>query len=124
MKAVVCQDAALRVEDLPEPGPGRGQVLVRVERCGIRGSDLRMRHPTDHMKELLRKVGAGDIVPSSRDALVYGHEFCCEVLDHGPGCERRIRPGTPDPPRRRRSQARGAQRSSRMTFCLKSSYGG
>ena len=94
MKAVVCQDAQLRVEDLPEPTPGPGQVLVRVERCGICGSDLHMRHHTDHMKELLCKVGAGGILPSSRDAVVYGHEFCCEVLDHGPGCARRVRPGT------------------------------
>lgn len=94
MKAVVCQDAHLRIEDLPEPTPGPGQVLVRVERCGICGSDLHMRHHTDHMKALLGRVGAGDIVPSSRDAVVYGHELCCEVLDHGPGCARRIRPGT------------------------------
>jgi len=94
MKAVVCQNAELRVEDIPEPAPGEGQVLLAVERCGICGSDLHLRHHCDHMKELLGKVGAGGIVPSSQDRLVFGHEFCCTVLDYGPGCDRKIKQGT------------------------------
>jgi threonine dehydrogenase-like Zn-dependent dehydrogenase len=94
MKAVVCQNAELRVEDIAEPVPGPGQVLVAVERCGICGSDLHMRHHCDHMKELLGRVGAGPLVPSSHDPFVFGHEFCCEVLDFGPGCARKVKPGT------------------------------
>ena len=94
MKAVVCQNAELHVANIPEPIPGAGQVLVAVERCGICGSDLHMRHHGDHMKELLGRVGAGNIVPASSDAVVYGHEFCCEVLDYGPDCDRRIKRGT------------------------------
>lgn len=94
MKAVVCQNAELSVEDIPEPVPGQGQVLVAVERCGICGSDLHLRHHCDHMKELLGKVGAGRILPSGRDPLVFGHELCCTVLDYGPGCNRNIKHGT------------------------------
>jgi threonine dehydrogenase-like Zn-dependent dehydrogenase len=94
MKAVTCQNAELRVEDIPEPIPGPGQVLVAVERCGICGSDLHLRHHCDHMKSLLGRVGAGSIVPSSSDRVVFGHEFCCEVLEHGPGCERKVKAGT------------------------------
>lgn len=94
MKAVVCQNAEFRVADLPEPVPGHGQVLVKVLRCGICGSDLHMRHHTDHMHQLMSRVGIGDIFPTAQDAVVYGHEFCCEVLDHGPGCHRKLRPGT------------------------------
>lgn len=94
MKAVVCQNTALRVEDLPEPVPGPGQVLVAVERCGICGSDLHMRHHCDHLKGLLGKVGADRIVPSSSDPFVLGHEFCCEVLDYGPGSKRKIKTGS------------------------------
>jgi threonine dehydrogenase-like Zn-dependent dehydrogenase len=94
MKAVVCQDAELRVEDIAEPVPGPGQVLVRVERCGICGSDLHLRHHCDHMRDLLGKVGADRIVPSSSDPFVFGHEFCCEVLDYGPACERKVKTGT------------------------------
>ena len=29
----------------------------------------------------------------SRD-VVFGHEFCCEVLDYGPGTARKLKPGT------------------------------
>lgn len=94
MKAVVCQNTELSVSDLPEPVPAAGQVLVKVLRCGICGSDLHMRHHTDHMHELMSRVGIGDIFPTARDPVVYGHEFCCEVLDYGPGCDRKIRPGT------------------------------
>ncbi len=94
MKAVVCQNTELRVADLPEPVPGQGQVLVEVLRCGICGSDLHMRHHTDHMNELLTRIGYGEHFITTQDPVVYGHEFCCEVLDYGPGCKRKIRPGT------------------------------
>jgi threonine dehydrogenase-like Zn-dependent dehydrogenase len=94
MKAVVCQNTELRVMDLPEPVPGKGQVLVEVLRCGICGSDLHVRHNCDHMKALLGKVGYAKNFPAQSDAVVFGHEFCCEVLEHGPDCERKIKVGT------------------------------
>jgi threonine dehydrogenase-like Zn-dependent dehydrogenase len=94
VKAVVCQDSELRVLDLPPPVPGEGQVLVKVLRCGICGSDLHMRHHIGHMHELMSRVGIGDIFPTARDPVVFGHEFCCEVLEHGPGCDRKLKPGT------------------------------
>jgi alcohol dehydrogenase len=37
-------DAPLRVVDLPQPSPGRGQVRIAVEACGICGSDASMVH--------------------------------------------------------------------------------
>ena len=94
MKAVVCQHSELSLRDLPDPVPAAGQVLVRVLRCGICGSDLHMRHHFDHMHELMSRVGYGEIFPTAQDPVVFGHEFCCEVLDHGPGCDRRLKPGT------------------------------
>jgi threonine dehydrogenase-like Zn-dependent dehydrogenase len=94
MKAVVCQNTELRVEELPEPAPGRGQVLVRVLHCGICGSDLHVREHCGHMKQLMARVGFDAQFPGAGEGVVFGHEFCCEVLDHGPGCERKIRPGT------------------------------
>jgi threonine dehydrogenase-like Zn-dependent dehydrogenase len=94
VKAVVCQDSELRVANLAAPVPGEGQVLVKVLRCGICGSDLHMRHHMDHMHELMSRVGIGDIFPTARDPVVFGHEFCCEVLEHGPGCDRKLKPGT------------------------------
>ena len=94
MKAVVCQNAELTLTDLPEPIPAAGQVLLEVLRCGICGSDLHLRHHCDHMKAMASRVGAGDQFPSSSDSIVFGHEFCCEVLDYGPDCDRKLKPGT------------------------------
>jgi threonine dehydrogenase-like Zn-dependent dehydrogenase len=92
MKAVVCQNTKLSLAELPEPVPQQGQVLVQVLRCGICGSDLHYRHHFDQMKALIAKIG-GDF-PGNADPVVLGHEYCCEVIDHGPGCDRKIRPGT------------------------------
>ena len=40
MRAVVMKDATLRVQDVLEPVPGSGEVLVDVLACGICGTDL------------------------------------------------------------------------------------
>lgn len=93
MKAVVCQNTELTVVDLPEPVPAQGQVVVEILRCGICGSDLHMRHHCDELRAVVSKVGF-DTVPTSADPVVFGHELCAEVLDYGPGCDRKIKPGT------------------------------
>ena len=93
MKAVVCRKAELRVADVADPIPGPGQVVLRVERCGICGSDLHARHHCDHWADLMVRDGLRDFVRSTED-VVFGHEFCGEVLDHGPGTRRRHGPGT------------------------------
>jgi threonine dehydrogenase-like Zn-dependent dehydrogenase len=93
MKAVVCQNAEFRVEELPEPAPGRGQVRLQVERCGICGSDLHARHGMDHWAEMAVGVGYGRFARSD-EPIVFGHEFCGEVAEHGPGCRRSSPTGT------------------------------
>ncbi|MBU3718819.1 MAG: zinc-binding alcohol dehydrogenase, partial [Actinobacteria bacterium] len=40
MRAAVMKNWSLRVDDIPEPTPGGGQVLAKVLACGICGSDL------------------------------------------------------------------------------------
>lgn len=93
MKAVICQNETLRVETLDEPILSKGQVLLKVLRCGICGSDLHLRHHCDHMSALARRVGY-PYFPGAADAVVYGHEFCGEILDHGPRTTRKLKPGT------------------------------
>ncbi|TXH05938.1 MAG: alcohol dehydrogenase [Nevskiaceae bacterium] len=93
MKAVICQNATLRVDTLPAPKPAKGQVLLNVLRCGICGSDLHMRQHCDHMRTLTRRVGY-DRVAGADDALVFGHEFCGEIADYGPGTQRKLKAGT------------------------------
>jgi threonine dehydrogenase-like Zn-dependent dehydrogenase len=74
-------------DDLPEPVPGPGQVLVAVKACGICGSDLHFaKHGADVLtagKEMLGMPGPGVDVNLSEDVFM-GHEFSAEILDAGP----------------------------------------
>lgn len=94
MKVVICQNTELRVADRPDLVAGKGQVLVKVLRCGICGSDLHMRHHCDQMRRLVSLVGYDAHFPSAADEVVFGHEFCGEVLEHGPGSDKKVKPGT------------------------------
>ena len=94
MRAVVCQHAELDVVDRPEPVPGRGQVRIEVLRCGICGSDLHARHGLDDWADMAARAGY-DRFGRSSEPVVFGHEFCGEVAEHGPGCRRKTPAGTP-----------------------------
>ena len=74
MRAVVMQGLhqPLKVETLPDPTPEAGDVVVRVGRCGICGSDLHMTEDAAYGR------GAGDVL---------GHEFAGEVVALGRGVE-------------------------------------
>ena len=94
MKAVSCEEARLEVVDLPSPRPGKGQVLIEVLRCGICGSDLHARHHCDELADVM--AGAGyDGFMRSHQQVVFGHEFCGEIAEYGPGCRRKEPTGTP-----------------------------
>lgn len=94
MRAAVCQHAEFRVEDLPEPRPGKGQVRLRTLRCGICGSDLHARRGADDWAETTARIGY-DRSARSHEQVVFGHEFSGEVDEYGPGTRRRLPPGTP-----------------------------
>jgi 2-desacetyl-2-hydroxyethyl bacteriochlorophyllide A dehydrogenase len=81
MRAVVARQGAVHVEIVDEPAPGAGQVVVRSLANGICGSDL-------HVLEVQRADPV--VLPS----MVLGHEFCAELLDHGPDTTRQLAPGT------------------------------
>jgi threonine dehydrogenase-like Zn-dependent dehydrogenase len=93
MKAVVCREGKLSVQDLPEPVPDKGHVVIEVERCGICGSDLHARDHCDHWERQMARAGFRNFMRSGQD-VVLGHEFCGTVLDFGPGSKRKIKPGT------------------------------
>ncbi len=94
MKAVVCQNAELGVVERPEPTPARGQVRLRVLRCGICGSDLHARHGLDAWADLAQRAGY-DRFGRSDEPIVFGHEFSGEVAEYGPGCKRDVPTGAP-----------------------------
>ena len=93
MRAVVRRGPALYLETVPDPVPGEGQILVKTLACGICGSDLHALHHAEHMVELANKSGGHKYMDPSKD-VVFGHEFCAEVLDTGPNTEARFKPGT------------------------------
>ena len=74
MRAAVMQGLhkPLLVGALPDPEPAPGELVVRVGRCGICGSDLHMTEDASFGKE------AGDVL---------GHEFAGEVVALGRGTE-------------------------------------
>jgi threonine dehydrogenase-like Zn-dependent dehydrogenase len=93
MRAAVFRQGDIVVDSIPDPRPAEGQVLVRTLACGICGSDLHAAKHTQEFVDLSRRCGGRWVMDPSRD-VVFGHEFCCEVVDHGPGTDKRLPPGT------------------------------
>ncbi|MEQ9143353.1 MAG: zinc-binding dehydrogenase [Parvibaculaceae bacterium] len=93
MRAAIFREGDLVVDTMPEPTPGEGQVAVKTLACGICGSDLHAFHHADKMVDASKRAGAQSLMDLKRD-IVFGHEFCAEILDHGPGTEKKLKPGT------------------------------
>ncbi len=74
MKAAVCHEfgAPLSIEDIPEPAPGPGQVLVSLAACAICHSDV-----------MFMDGAWGGCLPA-----VYGHEAAGYISAVGPGVGR------------------------------------
>jgi threonine dehydrogenase-like Zn-dependent dehydrogenase len=94
MRATVMREWKLSVEDVPDPVPGPGQVLTRVLACGICGSDLHMlKHGAEQLRlasELAESAPPDPFTLVGLDPAqptVMGHEFCCEVVETGAGCD-------------------------------------
>jgi threonine dehydrogenase-like Zn-dependent dehydrogenase len=92
MKAAIFRGGDIVVDTLPEPVPARGQVLVKTLACGICGSDLHAAKHAHRMVAVTKRIPGRVPMDLSRD-VVFGHEFCCEVLDYGPDTERKVKPG-------------------------------
>ena len=93
MRAAIFRNGEIVVDTMPEPKPGAGQVLVKSLACGICGSDLHARKHAHRMVELSKFLPGRQPMDLSRD-VVFGHEFCCEILDYGPNTTRKLKPGT------------------------------
>jgi threonine dehydrogenase-like Zn-dependent dehydrogenase len=96
MRAAVLRDGRMVYrDDVPEPVPESGQVLVGVKACGICGSDLHFAaHGTDVLT-MSGKIAGGAGMNLDLDSDVFmGHEFSAEILEAGPDTETHP-PGTP-----------------------------
>jgi len=83
MRAAVTRKGRLIVDQVPDPIPAEGQLLVAPLATGICGSDLHALGDFDHFIELAASQGL-DALDSSKD-MIFGHEFCAEILENGPG---------------------------------------
>src|SRR5579863_3107221 len=91
MRACVMRQGQLVIDDVPDPRPETGQVVVRILSCGICGSDLHFLRHGDAMvamtDDMLPSMGAANMgmapIDTSRD-IIMGHEFCGEVVELGP----------------------------------------
>ena len=83
MRAVIRRNGALVVDQMAAPVPQAGQVLCRTLVCGICGSDLHALDHYDHMIDMTARIGGFSHMKKSADT-VFGHEFCCEVIERGP----------------------------------------
>ncbi|EID53428.1 zinc-dependent alcohol dehydrogenase family protein [Saccharomonospora xinjiangensis] len=70
MRAVVVdRPGSVRVGDVPDPTPGRREVVIKVGACGICGTDLHI---------------ADGHFPPTPYPIVPGHEFAGEIVELGP----------------------------------------
>jgi threonine dehydrogenase-like Zn-dependent dehydrogenase len=93
MRAAIFRKGQITVGTVPDPLPAQGQVLVKTLRCGICGTDLHAAKHTHQFIDLARRSGGRWGMDPARD-LVFGHEFCCEVVEYGPDTPKRLKPGT------------------------------
>ena len=90
MRAAALREGRIVVrDDVAEPVPEAGQVLVQVKACGICGSDLHFAKHGASMLALGQEMGgAGGLgAPSDVDLgrdVFMGHEFSAEILELGP----------------------------------------
>lgn len=84
MRAVVLRGPSIAIEEVPDPVPETGQILVAPLAVGICGSDL-------HARQMLAELAAA--APDAVFPLVPGHEIAGTVVAAGPGSETELRPG-------------------------------
>jgi len=79
MKAVVLRSpGVLAIEDIPTPQPREDEVLIKVEACGVCGSDIRYFHGDNPWSR--QTLG---IIKSNPPNMVLGHEFAGRIVDVG-----------------------------------------
>ncbi len=90
MRAAVLRDGRMVYrDDVPDPIPETGQVLVGVRACGICGSDLHFAAHGAQVLEMTDRVagGSGAMHVDLDHDIFMGHEFSAQILEAGPGTE-------------------------------------
>lgn len=87
MLAAVYRSGAFVVDEIPDPQPRDGQVLIEIEATGICGSDLSAARHTDLFLQSARDSGTSLYSFDPKQDLVFGHEYAGRVITTGAGVE-------------------------------------
>lgn len=93
MKAAYIESGTVRVGEMADPIPGKGQALVRTHSCGLCASDAHFLHAGRNIIDLSRRLGGPYAALDFARPFVPGHEYVGEVLDYGAGSRRPVKPG-------------------------------
>ena len=94
MRAAIMRNQRMLIGDYQDPEPGAGEVVIKVDACGICGSDL---HALKHGEEFVSQSQKGGTLGLDMDVsrdVVMGHEYCGELIEFGKDCKQTIKPGT------------------------------
>jgi len=92
VRAAVTRGGKLVVGDVADVTPGSGHVVARSLAAGICGSDLHALADFAHFTGLMDSVGVPSLDPAHD--CVFGHEFCAEIVEHGPDTAETLPVGT------------------------------
>lgn len=93
MRAAILEGGKIRVGDVPDPIPGKGQALVRTHRCALCASDAHFLCSGETVVAKSREHGGPYAGVDLSKPIVMGHEFVGEVIDYGPGSRRSVKAG-------------------------------
>ncbi len=93
LQAAYLLDQKIHVGELPDPIPGKGQVLVRTHSCGMCASDLHIMQHGTRLAAWSREYNGPFEMDLSRP-IVLGHEYVAEIVDFGPDTQRKQKKGT------------------------------
>jgi threonine dehydrogenase-like Zn-dependent dehydrogenase len=94
MRAAYLEHQQIRVGDVPDPVPDKGQALVRTLRCGLCASDAHFLASGSHIVSRSKEFGGPYAAVDLSRRIVMGHEYVGEILDYGAGSRRPLKIGT------------------------------
>jgi threonine dehydrogenase-like Zn-dependent dehydrogenase len=92
MRAAVTRGGTLVVGQVDDVAAASGHVVARSLSAGICGSDLHALADFTHFTGLMDSVGVPALDPTHD--CVFGHEFCAEIVEHGPDTSRTLPVGS------------------------------
>jgi threonine dehydrogenase-like Zn-dependent dehydrogenase len=94
VKAAYLLSGDIQVGEVPDPVPVEGLALVRTHSCGLCASDAHFLHMGADVVARSKEFGGPYGSLDLDRVIVPGHEYVGEIVDYGPGSERRFEIGT------------------------------